>query len=120
MDLVLDYEQRSHTALARLLGRSWTSADLLFHAACAAAVLCAGAIHARLPVLLAWLCNHLLERFLLGACSPLLSLNSEGQVQPQAPYTLLPKRWFMYLGLTQYGPDSHMQRLLLQLLARVR
>ena len=85
MDLVLDYEQRSHTALAHLLGRSWTSADLLFHAACAAAVLCAGAIHARLPVLLAWLCNHLLERFLLGTCSPLLSLNSEGQVHPQPP-----------------------------------
>ncbi|KAK9854804.1 hypothetical protein WJX84_005021 [Apatococcus fuscideae] len=42
MDLVLDYEQRSHTALAHLLGRSWTSGDLLFHAACALAVLCAG------------------------------------------------------------------------------
>ena len=82
MDLVLDYEQRSHTALAHLLGRSWTFADLLFHAACAATALSAGALRARLPVLLGWLCSHLLERFLLGACSPLLTLNSDGQVSP--------------------------------------
>ena len=80
MDMVLSYEQRSHTALAHLLGRAWTAGDLIFHAACGMAVLCAGALHARLPVLAIWLCNHLLERFLVGACSPLLSFNQDGQV----------------------------------------
>lgn len=80
MDMVLSYEQRSHTALAHLLGRSWTAGDLIFHAACGMAVLSAGALHARLPVLAIWLCNHLLERFFVGACSPLLPFNQDGQV----------------------------------------
>ncbi len=80
MDMVLSYEQRSHTALAHLLGRAWTAGDLIFHAACGAAVLGAGALHARLPVLAIWLSNHLLERFLVGACAPVLSFNQEGQV----------------------------------------
>ena len=80
MDLVLSYEQRTHKALAHLLGRAWTAGDLLFHGACFLALLCTGPWPARLPILAAWLSNWLLERFILTTCSSLLSFNSHGQV----------------------------------------